>query len=396
MTIEQNIHVSKLTNILLQIILILLVLYRSAFYSMFVTPNFYGVQYFLFVLIPLYIIVSGKYRIPSVIIFYTLTMIIGALFHIQFADIESPFTESFMWISVILIMIIILNTNYRNKLIVYFFVVFFFIEIGMCIYEKINRCFIITGFESNMTATSIDLSEYTSIDFRSRALLYHPLFNANVISIFLGFLLCDNHLKRNIKLLIIAAGLFALFCCNSRGALLVWILLLAYRYIFYNNNIIKTIVIIISIYIFLPTILDILSLNGGLGRLNFDFDDKSSETRLLAYGLFSAYPWNFDSIVYGGNIIYYPLTEVSLENGILLNLSYWGWIIGTLKTILEFVISYLCLSRYTAKEKFIILSAFWGVAMFNNNSFNAMFLTYFCFINVAFNSLKNGYGFYSK
>ena len=46
------------------------------------------------------------------------------------------------------------------------------------------------------------------------------------------------------------------------------------------------------------------------------FSDSSSETRLTAFELFFIYPWKTEDIVYGlGDWIYYPFTEIRLENG---------------------------------------------------------------------------------
>ena len=84
-----------------------------------------------------------------------------------------------------------------------------------------------------------------------------------------------------------------------------------------------------------------------------------------------------------------PGTILSLENGVLLTLGYWGWIIGVLKVVLEFLLTYKCLYNYEVKDKIIILTSFWGVAYMNNNSFNPLMLSMFVIVFIAFNVSKD-------
>ena len=72
-----------------------------------------------------------------------------------------------------------------------------------------------------------------------------------------------------------------------------------------------------------------------------------------------------------------PGTDLLLENGVLLNLSYWGWLVGALKTILEFLVTYQVIKDRPKQEIFIILLSFWGVALTNNIIAGVLPLTYF-------------------
>ena len=142
------------------------------------------------------------------------------------------------------------------------------------------------------------------------------------------------------------------------------------------------------LFILDPLITLFLSTDLG-GRLNFDFSDDSTMTRFLCYTLFMNEDWDFYRIVAGGSIIYMPGTILSLENGVLLTLGYWGWIIGVLKVVLEFLLTYKCLYNYEVKDKIIILTSFWGVAYMNNNSFNPLMLSMFVIVFIAFNVSKD-------
>ena len=125
------------------------------------------------------------------------------------------------------------------------------------------------------------------------------------------------------------------------------------------------------------------------GRLKEGLDDSSSQTRLDAFMFFAMHPWNFNNILFGGDIIYMPGSILSLENGVLLNLGYWGWIIGSLKTIFEVMISYKVLpNSFDVKTRIVIMAALWGVAFMNNNSFQPLVFSYFLFANVSYNTIN--------
>ena len=87
----------------------------------------------------------------------------------------------------------------------------------------------------SMQATNAKAYQYTFMDFRSRGLLLHPLYNANVISIFMGYILVSSRLKRYFQIILLLLGLFAVWSCNSRGCIAVWLLILTYRYSFINR-----------------------------------------------------------------------------------------------------------------------------------------------------------------
>ena len=132
-----------------------------------------------------------------------------------------------------------------------------------------------------------------------------------------------------------------------------------------------------------PFIMDWID-SGALGRFSFDFSDGSSATRWESFLFFAMQDWDLETILLGGRYIKMPGTDLLLENGILLNLSYWGWLVGTLKTILEMIISYVVINKYDRRDKFIVVFAFWGVALTNNIITGLLPLTFFVFAYEAF------------
>ena len=125
--------------------------------------------------------------------------------------------------------------------------------------------------------------------------------------------------------------------------------------------------------------------SGILGRFTFDnLIDESSLTRLSSFYYFMNQYWSISSVLMGGKLLYMPGTKLLLENGVLLNLGYWGWIIGLLKIVIEISLTYKLLSLYTNQEKFIVMLSFWGVGLMNNNTFNSLCLTFFLFTFVSF------------
>ena len=69
-----------------------------------------------------------------------------------------------------------------------------------------------------------------------------------------------------------------------------------------------------------------------------------------------------------------------------LNLSYWGWIVGSIKSFAEIYLTYKCLSFYSFNDKIIIMLAIWGVASLNNNMTYIMLLSFFLLANIFLNT----------
>lgn len=315
---------------------------------------------------------------------YCFVLLISIIFHYGIS-IDNPFKASAIWINVILLIYWYKNKNYHTPILLKFAFLFYIFECGLCIIEKIGHFYLIDYSEAeNMLATNLEASQYDSLNFRAHGLLLHPLYNANVISLFMGYIIVSKQLNKIFRYVLIALGLLGIWACNSRACLAIWIIILMYKMFFYNKKIILICISALLLYITIPFVIEFLNQTHLLGRLDFDFSDSSSETRFIAFSLFASYPWTIENILLGiGDWIYYPLSTTTLENGFLLNMAYWGWLIGGFKSFIEIFLTYKCISQYRFRDKIIIMLAIWGVASANNNMTSPLLLTFFILVNAT-------------
>lgn len=320
--------------------------------------------------------------------YYIVTMFIGSLLHIGL-DLQTPiYYDFFRWTTPIVLLAICQKYDNYNKIFAIIVISFFVLECVIAIYERYTSTFLIEYIANDYYDQEHELKmDFTN--FRSASLLRHPLNNANFISLFLGFVLCSKSLNKICKTSLLCLGLIGLWCVNSRGAMLCWLFLMAYRFFFYSLSVKKIILICVVLLFAIDPIMNVLNTTDIMGRLNFEFSDDSTLTRLLSYTFFMNEDWDFYKIVAGGTILYMPGTNLTLENGFLVTLGYWGWIIGTIKALLEFALTYVCLYKYQFRDKIIILFSFWGVAFMNNNSFYPLMISLFVITYVAFNDFIN-------
>lgn len=312
---------------------------------------------------------------------YMIVISLGFIFHVAIGkpDLLDNFWEISYWMLVIYLMHI--SREYRPQILLFLALAFYSTECGIAVYERIttNRLF---TYDTDIMEGFVTIGDSIASEFRSFSLLGHPLNNANVVSLFMGFLLVNNSLKNKYKVVLLSLGILALWAFNSRGAILIWIMILLFRFALYNAKPSRVIILGIILVLTGPYIISWIE-SGALGRFSFDFSDASSQTRLSSFLFFAAHHWTFENILFGGDLIYMPGSDYLLENGILLSLSYWGWIVGSLKILLEITITYKLLYKYKKKERFIILLSFWGVALMNNNVFNSLVITFFLFAYAA-------------
>ena len=332
-----------------------------------------------------FIIINGK----KVELRYIVIMLLGFLFHtyINLQIQVDPLFDSLKWIFIV--NVIIAGRVFGLPRFSFYIVLLFFIL----------HCFIAI-LENRLQSHIFDYTIFTekfqefleASDFRAFGLMYHPLVSANVTIIIMSFLLISNNIKQNFKIILIIIGTYALFCFNSRAAILIWGFLLSYRLLFYNRK--PIIAIVLGIIIFLIFLSDISfliqqssTIFGRLAQKN-NLTDESTLTRIVSYAIFLNQHWSFEDIVYGGRIINIPGTQVSLENGVLLTLSWWGWFIGAFKVIFELIITYSCVKNYNIKDRFIVMIATWGCAFANNNSMNTFVFVFFVVSVLAVNALE--------
>lgn len=351
--------------------------------TMLMAVNFMSVVYFL---------VSWNKLLDFKGWLYLAAMLLGMLLHWNVKVVfESPLFTFLMWANVLVLYYSLNRETDKSKTILLLFVLMFYLlECFVCIYEKTMHTYVF-HYVSEFQATDGLASDFSDGEFRAHGLINHPLYNANVISIIMALILCSNLFKKKYQILLLAVGVIALWACNSRASMGIWMVILAYRMFFYDKNVIYVIISAIILYIFVPYAIEFIQNSGYFGRFSSSYDNEfSSLSRMIAFEVFAAQDWTFDKIVIGGDIVYYGNTNVGLENGVLLNLSYWGWIIGGLKTILELLLTFSCIKKYKLGDKVIIVAALWGVAFMNNNSFQPFLLIYFFVANAAFtfNSFK--------
>ena len=324
------------------------------------------------------VLVAFKYPLrehTKVWMLYLATMLLGFLFHLFVPDIQfySNFKEVLGWVT--LIWLLLASRCINSKVLTAVCLCIFVANSGIGFVERLQGVRFIE-YEGEILEGFTTAGDLDDTQFRSFSLLGHPLTNACITSIFMGFVLVSNRLNAVLKYMLLAIGLLGLFGFNSRGAMLVWFVVLLYRFALYNKSFWKTASMLIVVAIVLPFVVDYIN-TGVLGRFSFDFSDDSSSTRWMSYVFFGMQDWNVDTALFGGNYIKMPGTDLLLENGVLLNLSYWGWLVGALKTILEFLVTYQVIKDRPKQEIFIILLSFWGVALTNNIIAGVLPLTYF-------------------
>ena len=319
---------------------------------------------------------------------YIFNMFLGILFHLILSNKPAYiFQDSIRWI--LLVAVLLVSNKYRSSDVFFYLLISFFIlNSTVAILEFISKTNYIKYEYTN------EFSEYyLENEFRAFALTNHPLASANVNIIIMSFILVNSRIKSSLKTLLILLGAISLFCFNSRAALIFFLSLFSVRYIFKGWGRFISITLAI-LFVGILTDITIFFPSGGfkyLGRLSqLDYlNDGSFLTRISSFYSFISIDWSLESIFLGGNIIYIPGTNNAIENGVLLTISWWGVIVGTLKFLLEILISYKMLINYDLNSRIIILTACWGVAFFNNNSFNTLPFAFLIFSFLSFKSIPS-------
>jgi hypothetical protein len=357
-----------------------------------------NISYFKLVLDSTYIgwLANGMYLIALPILFssinkkgnkaewlYIGVMILGLVFHAFLPDSEKyTIKDSLQW--VFLVVLIIASQKYKTPQLLFYTLLTFFIT--NCVLAMVEYKLQTNLFDYRFVEGFSNFTEKT--EFRAFGLMEHPLQSANITLIIMSFIMISKDIKRSLKIVLLTLGTLAVLCFNSRFAIIICFCMLAYRYFLYNVKPVIAIILGVLVYaLFLSDIASFVQQNSQIfGRLaeKNSLSDDSSLTRLLSYMYFWNAGWSLQDILLGGRIIYIPGTEYSLENGALLTISWWGWVVGILKVMLELVISYSCLKKYNVKDKWMVMIACWGTAFANNNS---MFTFVFAFFIISFLSI---------
>lgn len=312
---------------------------------------------------------------------YYIVLVSGSILHVIVLPINVVLNDFYTWVSLVMLLVLSANIKIKSKVPLRILLFIFALNCFIALYERLTETIIFPAME--IIEHYNDLTDDKT--FRSFALMGHPLTNANVTSIIMAFILCSGKINNSIKCIFLLLGVIALWSFNSRAAMLCWMLIFAYKLIFARIKISYFIAVGLLIVLVIIPLGEYLYEAEYLGRLEFDFSDESTETRFDALLYFMMYPWTTTDIICGGRLLYMPGSELLIENGILVTLGYWGIIIGLLKVILEFFISYKVLVNYKWTDKIILFMALWLVGLGNNNTFTIYPLLFFMFCNMAFN-----------
>jgi hypothetical protein len=316
---------------------------------------------------------------------YIFLMLVGFALHLAIPDISNRVSDVTKWI--LPVILLMAARKYKSKTFEYFLLAVFVTHCLVAIEEYVTQQYFVDYFYTEEFGKYYEAHS----QFRAFGLMAHPLYGASVTLIVMSFLLVSKAINSYVKIGLIALGSYALVCFNSRAAMIIWGALLLYRLFFYRRR--PIIAISLGVLVYLFSLSDLFALllqstSGFLGRLGEanNLADSSTSARLVSFAVFAAQEWNLYDIVAGGRIFYLPGTTVSLENGLLLTIAWWGWIVGLLKVLLELTISWKCLKNYDARDKFIILIATWVCAYANNNTINSFVFAFFiiCFVSINY------------
>ena len=280
--------------------------------------------------------------------------------------------------------------NYPNKIIKRFVISFFVLECILAIYEKLTLSHLI-DYDSDSQAMNVTM--YLEEEFRSFSLFGHPLHNANIVSVILAFIICSNTVCKFPKVILVLLGLGAIWAFNSRACMAMWLMIIFYRLFLYGRSLKWMLTSLALLVIILPSVFLYVQKTGALGRLDFDFTDSSTLTRIMAFQIFITYPWSLTNMLMGGVELEQPTFAavgsgmsdyVLIENGYLLDLGYWGFLLGSIKILGEIMISYKALYHFLFKDKIIVMLSLWGVASMNNNTFFSFLMPFFICSFLAF------------
>lgn len=212
--------------------------------------------------------------------------------------------------------------------------------------------------------------------FRSTALLGHPLSNALITSIIMGFILISNF-KNSYKYILYILGIIALLCFNARGAMLLSGLFFAI-YIFSNlmrKNVTLSSKLYLSLIVICCIIIVAIFFEKGYGGRFFENDDVYSDvsimTRIYVWSIFPNL--SLSSLIFGvnGNEITYLAIKilgiVHIENWLILLILNIG-ILMTIFVLLLFIpIFKKSLYSFSNIQKFLLLGICLGIASTNNS-----------------------------
>ena len=259
------------------------------------------------------------------------------------ASIDSKDTQCFKPIGYILIVVFISNAI-------------------AALYERITLDYILE-FNTNsdvMVGQSV-AGNVNEFGFRAFAFFGHPLTNANIMACFIFIILYSHLFSYWIRFICAVLGILSLFCFNARGAQIVSaILLLPSIFIYYKRidkfRFLYLLCIFFSVYF---VITNFLMLGGRFADKGIV--DDSAMVRVLCFQEFVSLP--FTTLLMGGYETKYG------ENGYIMEIEYFGLLIGGVKILLELFFSFKFLKKIPDIHKWIIIFSLVLVGNTNNSLF---------------------------
>ena len=236
------------------------------------------------------------------------------------------------------------NQLYWNKLLI-LFIIFYLIETGMAILERIIG-YNILGWRDVL----FTFSNNTIVSFRSTALHGHPLYNALIVSTCMSFILISS-IKTKYRYVLWFLGYMSILCFNTRSSIVGNALLLLIHTVytvFFNFSVSsREKQNIFIMFIFLLVCGFLLIFNWGFGGRLLDlglFDDSSSQTRIDALNIFDFI--GIEDILFGCSHSEFEYMKYSA--GLLATENF--WIDQIFRFGLIFMIVYIIIYCYLIKK----------------------------------------------
>lgn len=210
-------------------------------------------------------------------------------------------------------------------------------------------------------------------EFRSSALLGHPLMNAMCVCIMMSFFITSTLSNRS-KLLLFSMGYISLFCFNARWAIIVSTLLLIPFLIIKINQTSKNRINrkswIVFVFISLIYLFYYLQTHDLGGRLLYnDLADDSTMTRIEVFSFYKYLNWN--DLLFGSPALYEFIHEKlatgGVENGIIVMILTYGLILTSLILPTLVLFHYRNLQVYKKADRWLILAIFYLIGISNPN-----------------------------
>lgn len=251
------------------------------------------------------------------------------------------------------------------KLVLFLFVT----EFAVCAIEKVSGNYLFAD------ATQIKLED--NGEFRSYALLGHPLQNALIMSTIMSFILISP-IKINIKMTLWILGYVSILCFNTRSSIIGNALIFTI-YVFYTVFVrkgvkarVKKWLIFASFFAFgvIAVLIVKYDLGGRLLKMGVNDDAGSTQTRLDAFSILTSY--SFSDLTWGIDARYYDM--ILARSGIKILENWWIDFIlyfGTLPFLIMIILYVLLIVHlYKGYDKFSIFISvitFWLICSTNNS-----------------------------